>query len=350
MSAPNALRISKVFRFLAENYFRSELHSSGELSLSSGRPVIFIANHSGMAFSWDAHILREELVGKFGDDAKLKRLVAPDFFQNKLIQHFGIQGFRPLDSVPANRSEFDNALVVGGNVLMFPEGIAGIAKGFDKRYQMQKFSSSVVRMAIKHRADIVFVSVVNGEYLNPFAYSVDWVNKLAKKAGLPFLPVGLFSINYLLFPWGLYASMPAKLKFILSSRIPPTELSEKPYSELTDIEIRQISSRLQESLQNVLHKNVELFGEKKFDLFSLLKSAWSLGPKSLFLLPLVWPVLFQMSALAEHASLSQRLKAAFVGIFQMVPVLGWPLFLIYLKLTPTNELPVSAEESHKRVA
>ncbi|MBK8396424.1 MAG: 1-acyl-sn-glycerol-3-phosphate acyltransferase [Leptospiraceae bacterium] len=76
--------------------------------------------------------------------------------------------WKRVGGVDATLDNFDSMMKLKeSNVLIFPEGIAGIGKGFDKRYQLQQFSSSFIRMAIKYKTDIIPVSVVNGEYINP---------------------------------------------------------------------------------------------------------------------------------------------------------------------------------------
>ena len=72
------------------------------------------------------------------------------------------------------------------DVLIYPEGVPGIAKGFNRKYELQRFSSSIVRMAVKHKTDIIPVATVNAEYINPLSFSFDGVNRIVKKLAFHF--------------------------------------------------------------------------------------------------------------------------------------------------------------------
>ena len=95
------------------------------------------------------------------------------------------------------------------NLLIYPEGVPGIGKGFNKRYQLQRFSSSFITMSIKYRTDIVPILTVNGEFINPYAYRSQVLNNLVNKIGVPFLPVGLVSLLIPFQPWIFYMGFPA---------------------------------------------------------------------------------------------------------------------------------------------
>ena len=72
------------------------------------------------------------------------------------------------------------------NILIYPEGVPGIGKGFNNKYQLQRFSTSFIRMAIKYKTDIIPISTINAEYINPWSYNIGWITKLVNKIGMPF--------------------------------------------------------------------------------------------------------------------------------------------------------------------
>jgi hypothetical protein len=79
------------------------------------------------------------------------------------------------------------------NILVYPEGVPGIGKGFDKKYQLQEFKTSFLRMSVKYKTDIIGISTINGEYINPWAYSSKFINRMMNKIGIPFLPLGFIT-------------------------------------------------------------------------------------------------------------------------------------------------------------
>ncbi|MEM1025058.1 MAG: lysophospholipid acyltransferase family protein [Myxococcota bacterium] len=71
-------------------------------------------------------------------------------------------------------------------ILVFPEGVRGLSKTFDKRYQLQHFGSGFMRLALECQAPIVPVSVVGAEEQAPALANL---SKLGRAFGMPALPV-----------------------------------------------------------------------------------------------------------------------------------------------------------------
>jgi 1-acyl-sn-glycerol-3-phosphate acyltransferase len=71
-------------------------------------------------------------------------------------------------------------------VIVFPEGVRGSGKLFRQRYELQRFGSGFMHLAMEHRAPIVPVGVVGCEETMP---SLANVAPLARLLGLPYVPV-----------------------------------------------------------------------------------------------------------------------------------------------------------------
>ena len=147
------------------------------------------------------------------------------------------------------------------DVLIYPEGVPGIAKGFNNKYQLQRFSSSFVRMAIKHQTDIIPISTVNAEYINPWTYASMTVNRLMNKISIPFLPLGPILLPLLFFPWMFYFGFPAKLTYVVGRRIKPHEWVSKPFEEITLDEFRAIAEKVRGLMQEDLDAAVQKYGQ-----------------------------------------------------------------------------------------
>jgi 1-acyl-sn-glycerol-3-phosphate acyltransferase len=71
-------------------------------------------------------------------------------------------------------------------ILVFPEGVKGISKTFDKRYQLQDFGLGFMRLALESQAPVVPVAVVGSEEQAPVLVDT---SGLARLLGMPALPV-----------------------------------------------------------------------------------------------------------------------------------------------------------------
>jgi 1-acyl-sn-glycerol-3-phosphate acyltransferase len=213
-------------RPIAEHYFGAQLISPENFPINQvgKRAIIFVCNHSGMGLSWDNIILDflvyDRLRTAFGDaqraiDLKPVRLVDPLFLSHGTVALFGIKDWwRRTGCVAATSANFEAAIRERRIVIVSPEGIAGIAKGPHRKYQLQRFSSSFLRMAHTYGALVVPVSIVNAEYLNPWNISLPGVNAVGRRLGFPFIPIGSGTLQALV-PASYLKPRPAKLTYVL---------------------------------------------------------------------------------------------------------------------------------------
>ncbi|SMB98126.1 hypothetical protein SAMN00120144_3495 [Hymenobacter roseosalivarius DSM 11622] len=260
------------------------------------RPLLFASNHSGMAFPWDAMVALSHLLRVLPSLHDLPRpLSAPMLSQSVLMNPYLIPHFwKKCGCVDATTLNFETMMYCNGhNLMLYPEGVPGIGKGFNRKYQLQRLATSIIRLGIEHHTDIMPYYTVNGEYLNPYAYSWDWLNKWTKKIGIPFIPVGPIILMVLLQPWFFYLAYPANLTFVLGTRIKPYELTEKPASELTRDDYVALSEQVRQQMQTELDAAVRDHGQYPYrwgELWQRIKANWSYFP---FFLPFAWPELFR---------------------------------------------------------
>jgi hypothetical protein len=284
---------------LLKVYFRPRYIGFDEMPerRSPDLPLIYACNHSGMAFPWDAIIFGAGLMHQHDYDLRklFRPLAAPALSASSLMNPFLLQDlWKRVGAVDATGLNFETMMhYPDSNVLIYPEGIPGIGKGFDKRYQLQTFSTSMIRMAIKYRTDIIGVSCVNGEYINPWSYSFEPLNKLVKALGIPYLPVALQTPLLLIQPWFFYYAFPAKLTYVRGKRYQPWEMAGgKPWEEVSLDDIRRIRDEIQADMQAELSRNVELYGQKPFDwgeFWRYFLRNWRSLP---YWTPIGWPLLF----------------------------------------------------------
>ncbi|MBX0288978.1 hypothetical protein K3G63_00925 [Hymenobacter sp. HSC-4F20] len=287
-----------ILQLLDRVWFRSELVGFDDFPQRNrpDRPLLFASNHSGMAFPWDAMVALSHLWRRLPSLHHLPRpLSAPMLSQSVLMNPFLVKNFwKKCGCVDATTLNFETMMYYQDhNLMLYPEGVAGIGKGFNRKYQLQRLATSIVRLGIEHRTDIIPFYTINGEYLNPYAYSWDWVNRLSKKIGIPFIPVGPILLMVLLQPWFFYMAFPAKLTFVLGRRIRPYELTSKTPAELTRPEYEALSGQIREKMQQELDAAVQHYGQRPYqwrELWQRIKENWRYFP---FFLPWAWPALFR---------------------------------------------------------
>ncbi len=308
------------------------------------RPLIYIGNHSGMAFPWDAMIFTSMLFNRYNFQLKhaVRPLAAPALSQSNLMNPFLIKDFWKISgSVEATYRQFERMMKQStSNLLIYPEGIAGIGKGYNKKYQLQRFATSFVRMAIKYKTDIIPFATVNGEYINPYVLSWPWLNNWSTKIGIPYIPVGFHTLLLLVCPWLFYFGLPARLIYIRGKRIKAYNMVDKPFDQLTDKEIRTVRDRIKLQVQEELDQAVDSYGAPRYSrgkLSGSIKDFFTFG----YYTPIGWPLLFH-----EHhrrftlnpdkpvtlkvgfwSGIGMLFKNPFTISFY-IPILGWIPILI----------------------
>ncbi len=319
-----AFRVTnRIMNHLNKHYFRSRFigFDTPIRGKHPGAPVIYASNHSGMAFPWDGMALAAGVFQRSGYKLKeaMRPIASPLLSKHRAMSPFMLKDFwRRQGAIDATMENFDRHMDEDGvNLLIYPEGIGGIGKGFNRRYEVQRISTSMIRMSIEHKADIVLVSTVGGEYINPLSYSFDTLNALTKRIGIPFVPVGP-SLGFVVAqPWMTWFAFPAKLTFVRGQTFRPYDLVDgRPLSQVSDREIRDIRDLIHEEMQAELDDAVEVYGDKPFDIEELARTILENLTELHLFVPIFWPLLFwetekhnannpsvqiAKSAFAEHA-------------------------------------------------
>ena len=268
--------VENVLELLDEVYFRSEFIGFDDLPErpNPNRPIIYASNHSGMAFPWDAIIFSSMFYKRNGYDmSKTGRpLTAPMLSKTTLMNPFLLPDFwKRAGGVDATSINFETLMnMPETDILIYPEGIAGIGKGFNRRYQLQRFSTSILRMSLKYRSDIIPFATINGEYINPYVYSFDIINRHIKKLGIPFLPIGPLTLVLIFQPWLFYFAFPAKLTFVMGERIRPYEILDKPFEEITQKDLDELRDQIHVKMQQQFDIAVEQYGKKTLSMERVL--------------------------------------------------------------------------------
>ena len=292
--------IRQVVNLINDNYFRTRLigFDQWDERNNPAAPLIFVSNHSGMALPWDAVAFVAMLFRRHGysEERTMRTLITPFFTRVGLLSLYQVPYILTRSGgIEATMRNFEKAMQLpDGHVLIYPEGLRGIGKGFDRRYELQRVSSSVVRMALRFDTEIVHFASVNGEYVHPFAYRSELLNRIGKRVlGLPFLPLTILLPFILLQPWVFYMAFPARLTFVRKSRLNWRELTERrDVAAIDEQEIQAMRERLQTRLQSELYEAEEAYGREPFRWKSFWRQFWRNLRTAPLWFPIGWPLLF----------------------------------------------------------
>lgn len=286
-----------VSSWIMDHYFRASLHRFDNIPESG--PVILASNHSGNAFPHDSFVLDQLLwrAGGFGEKAKIKPLYSPKLTLNWWMRPFGLDNWwRIFGAVDQTYLNFDRILARNGRVIYYPEGIPGIGKGFNRRYQLQPFQPSFVKLAARHDVPVVPMYGINAEWINPANLTFRWIDKLSSRLlGIPFIPLPLI-ILAVIFPFFFYFAFPCKMKFFagkpvdIRARLRAFGVSSPEDPER--VEAEEIAEEIRQSMQQELSGLVEKHGRRPYDPASLFREFRGLRGRRWLVSPLGWPILF----------------------------------------------------------
>jgi 1-acyl-sn-glycerol-3-phosphate acyltransferase len=307
------------------------------------RPLIFAGNHSGMAFPWDAMVLNQEYgtSKKFGQDS-FKFLTSPMLSLSSFMNPFQLSNlWKRMGGIDATFENFETLMFQDKyHVMIYPEGIPGIGKGFNNRYQLQEFKTSMVRMSVKYRTEIYPILTINGEYIDPITYSSKWVNKLMNLVGIPFLPLGPITLFIFLQPWVFYIAYPAQLTYVLGRSVRPFDWTNKPYEDISQEEFTEMAEKVRLHFQAEMNIAVEEYGKSPFDLKGLFKAFFKNPFKFAHVFPTSWPIIFtEFERRFKKGERNIKFKTSGfhvlyylfrnpISISFFIPVIGWiPLII-----------------------
>jgi 1-acyl-sn-glycerol-3-phosphate acyltransferase len=165
---------------LHRKYFRTEVH--GIERVPQGR-VLLVANHSGQVPIDGAMIAAAMFMDK--EPPRVVRAMVEKWavglpFVSLLFTRVG-----QVVGVPENATRL---LAQGEALLVFPEGIRGIAKTIGHRYEMTEFGLGFMRLAIETDTPIVPVAVIGGEEQYISVANAEGLAKLLRLPALPIIP------------------------------------------------------------------------------------------------------------------------------------------------------------------
>lgn len=167
---------------LYNNYFR--VQSKGIEHLPAKGSAMVVANHSG-TLPLDAAMLWADIARK-SNPPRIVRPIADHFVP--MMPVIGTL-FARGGMVGGSQGNARALLEAGEMVMIFPEGVPGIAKHFRDRYHLQDWRVGHVELAIRHQAPVIPVGIVGPEEQMPQIGKID-----IRFLGAPFIPLTLTPI------------------------------------------------------------------------------------------------------------------------------------------------------------
>ena len=130
--------------------------------------------------------------------------------------------------------------------MVFPEGVGGSGKTIFHRYELQRFGTGFVRLALETKTPIVPTAIIGMEESLP---SVSSLAPLAKSIGIPYIPV---------IPTGPIP-LPTKVTIRYGA---PVILSGDP--DAPDSEIEKLVEQVKTALRFEIEEGLKIRGEKIF--------------------------------------------------------------------------------------
>lgn len=281
---------------IIDHYYRAKLIGAENLPLKG--PAIIACNHSGNAFPHDAMVLDGLIWRHFGFRAedKMRSVYSPKLAKAWWMRPFGLDNWwRRCGGVDMTFDNYDRLLQNGERVIYYPEGVPGIGKGFNRRYQLQHFYSSFVVLSAKHDVSVVPISCVNAEYINPGNYTWKWLDdKVSRLTGIPFLPFPNIFIA-LLFPFFFYFGFPCNMVFKIGKPIRIRHLIEQeggnPLNPGREI-AQKVADRVRQMMQTDLTEAVAEHGQEPYKWKAWWQSMKAVKKQKLASFPTGWPFLF----------------------------------------------------------
>ena len=237
-------RWSRMGRLLYEDYF--DVRALGVERVPSKGPVMLVANHSGQ-IPLDAVMIMMALLME-GDPPRLARGMIERWFPT--LPFVGTLASRcgQILGDPQNCREL---LAREQVILVFPEGVRGIGKPYRERYELKRFGTGFMRLALECNATIVPVAVVGAEETYP---GVGHSRALARLFGLPYFPIT--PTWPLLGPLGL-VPLPVRIELMFGQPL-RFEASGQESDETLSAHIAIVRHALDEMLRELLEQRTDL--------------------------------------------------------------------------------------------
>ncbi|MCF8058623.1 MAG: 1-acyl-sn-glycerol-3-phosphate acyltransferase [Bacteriovoracaceae bacterium] len=188
-------------------------------------PYMVVSNHSGQ-IAIDATLIATAFATEIDPPRILRSMVERFFTALPWVGTLAAEG----GAVLGDRQNCLNLLSRGQSVLVFPEGVRGVAKSTFDFYKLQRFTRGFYRMALTSQIKILPIAVIGAEEIFPWVYQAKGVARLL---GLPALPLS-----------PLYLPLPSPVDIIIGEPYEMPDVSPEAPDKEIDIHIDKIRTQI----------------------------------------------------------------------------------------------------------
>lgn len=216
---------------LYRSYFKVRVFGQEHIQ---DEPYIVVSNHTGQ-LPIDAMLLTMAFIMDIASPRVLRAMVERFLAQFPFLGDFTAQA----GSILGDRANCEFLIENGESILVFPEGVRGIAKNTKDHYKLQPFSQGFYRIALQKKTPILPIAVIGAEEMFPFVFHS---KKLAKLLSVPALPLtaNLFPLPS---PIDIHIGKPITIPEHLTADTPEKEIKEN---------VLIIESQIKELIKNGL--------------------------------------------------------------------------------------------------
>ncbi|MCS6799052.1 MAG: 1-acyl-sn-glycerol-3-phosphate acyltransferase [Myxococcota bacterium] len=205
---------------------------------TEGRALL-VCNHSG-ALPWDGPMLKTALDLEHPRGG-LRWLVEDAVFHAPFVGP-------ALGRLGAARACPENAeRLLGRNCLVavFPEGLLGMGKPFERRYQLQRFGrGGYVKLALRTGSPIIPTAIVGAEESSPLLGRADWLGALIGLSYVPLTPT---------FPWlGPLGLLPLPVRWHIAFGAPVDLSAHGPSAAEDAVLVARLNDEIRARVQQLL--------------------------------------------------------------------------------------------------
>lgn len=226
---------------LYKNYFKVRVFGKENVK---DETYMVTSNHSGQ-IAIDGMLICTAFATEIDPPRILRSMVERFFTALPWVGTLAAEG----GAVLGDRQNCLNLLSRNESVLVFPEGVRGVAKSSFDYYKLQRFTRGFFRMALTAQTKVLPVAVVGAEEIFPWVYQAKGV---AKFLGLPALPLS-----------PLYVPLPSPVDIIIGEPYEIPDLSPEAPDKDIDLHINNIRTQIRHMTNEGLKNRRPFFANKE---------------------------------------------------------------------------------------
>ena len=223
--------------WLYKSYFRVQTYGIAQVPPG---PVLLVSNHSGQ-LPIDGAMIGIAMLA----EAEPPRICRAMLEKWAPTLPFIAPFFARIGQVVGTPENCRRLLAAGETITVFPEGVRGLNKLFDKRYRLQEFGLGFMRLALECKVPIVPVAVIGAEEQSVAVFDF---KSAARLLGFPALPISITG------------PLPLPVKYHLHFGAPMT-FSGAPDDDDAELErkVREVKATIQAMIDQGLRDRHSVF-------------------------------------------------------------------------------------------